>query len=247
MRLCRIIEQYWTSWYLEAREIFWKGYFLVNSPFNFFLLNGNTSYGWVSYTFTQPSPLSAIQTSETFWRVCSFQLYVECSSASWASNWFSVLGSLTPGSPPWPGQIPTDKRASPALHGHYYFPSVEIISSSKIRILSQTLVVEENSFLKFGEVWMLVAQIVELYFTLILFPAVWSCPAHCLNNSRQDNPPSINPPSPPSAPPLALPSPLPALSQLTFSIITSPAQCFNSQDTMSEKSLWQSTSSSPWS
>ena len=110
MRLCRIIEQYWTSWYLEAREIFLKGFFLVNSPFNFFLLNGNTSYGWVSYTFTQPSPLSAIQTSETFWRVCSFQLYVECSSASWASNWFSVLGSLTPGSPPHPLTRPNTNR-----------------------------------------------------------------------------------------------------------------------------------------
>ena len=122
-----------------------------------------------------------------------------CSAPTiWASNWFCILGSLTPGSPPlpWPGQIPTDKGASPALHHPYYFPSAQqskfYHSKSSSAVLSNIMLCyifkacssSPNSLE------------VEQYFILVSFPGVWSLPARCLNNSRQDNPPSINPPTP---------------------------------------------------
>ena len=62
MRLCRIIEQYWTSWYLEAREIFWTGYFLVNSPFNFFRLKWKY-FIWMSFLYLLHPTLSPLRHS----------------------------------------------------------------------------------------------------------------------------------------------------------------------------------------
>ena len=98
--------------------------------------------------------------------------------------------------PPWPGQIPTDKGASPALHHPYYFPSAQqskfYHSKSSSAVLSNIMLCyifkacssSPNSLE------------VEQYFILVSFPGVWSLPARCLNNSRQDNPPSINPQPP---------------------------------------------------